>query len=102
MPTTAAPICRIDLQHMQICTTSAAWSALDLIMPRTRELRSAIHPDDRDEFASFLNNAPHVPAQQPARTIVRMHSPSGWRATKVAALRLEGLTHPTEIMIRLS
>ena len=61
MPTTAAPICRIDLQHMQICTTSAAWSALDLIMPRTRELRSAIHPDDRDEFASFLNNAPMCP-----------------------------------------
>ena len=105
MPATAvvpSPICRIDLSRMQICTNSSAWSELDLIMPRSRHLPLAVHPEDRDGFATFLTNAPTVPLTAPARTVVRMMGASGWRPTKIAALRLQGLVDGSEIMIRIA
>jgi hypothetical protein len=97
-----SPICRIDLDQMQICTTSAAWSGLDLVMPGSRQLLAALHPEDRNDFTTFLNDAPTVPATSPARTVVRMMASSGWRPTKIAALRLDGLVDGPEIMIRLA
>ena len=97
-----SPICMVDVHEMYILSSSQAWTDIDLIMPRDHHLLSVVHPDEVDRVHEFLVSAPAVPETKPARTVVRMKGVSGWRATKLAALRLAGLVDGQQIMIRLS
>jgi hypothetical protein len=92
----------LDIDEMYILNSSSAWADIDLVMPRDHHLISVVHPEDSDRLVDFLVSAPAVPETKPARTVVRMKGLSGWRATKIAALRLAGLVDGQQIMIRLS
>jgi hypothetical protein len=92
----------VDLPNDLICSTSAPWDEIGLTYPPDSLLKTAVHPEDLGMFRHFLLHAPVVPAGRPVRTEVRMRADSGWRSTRVAALRLDGILDDGQVMIRIS
>lgn len=97
-----SPICLVDLRRDLICSSSAPWSDLGLVWPPDGRLATSVHPDDADRLRSFLAEAPTVPMRRPAVTEVRLAAPGGWRTTRIAAMRVDGLLEDAEVMMRLS
>lgn len=96
-----SPICLVDLGRDLICSWSAPWSDVGLALPDDRRLSAALHPDDSERVHRFLEAAPTVPQFRPAVTVARLRAPGGWRDTRIAALRVDGLLDDAEVMIRL-